>query len=121
AAIDLSDESYRQAGAVILEGAKAIFSESEMIVKVKEPQPSECRMLRDNQILFTFLHLAPDPEQAKLLLESGCTAISYETVTDAFGGLPLLAPMSEVAGRMAVQAGAHALEISQGGRGVLLG
>lgn len=121
AAINLTDESYRQAGAVILEGANAIFAESEMIVKVKEPQPNECRMLRENQVLFTFLHLAPDPEQARLLLESGCTAISYETVTDALGGLPLLAPMSEVAGRMAVQAGAHALEISQGGRGILLG
>lgn len=121
AAIDLTDEAYRQAGATVVDSAEEIFARADMIVKVKEPQPKECKMLKENQILFTFLHLAPDPEQAKLLLASGCTAISYETVTDAAGGLPLLAPMSEVAGRMAVQAGAHALEISQGGRGVLLG
>jgi alanine dehydrogenase len=90
-------------------------------VKVKEPQPSEWKMLRENQILFTYLHLAPDPEQARGLMESGCIAIAYETVTDARGGLPLLAPMSEVAGRMSIQAGAHCLEIAQGGRGMLLG
>lgn len=121
AAIDLTDDAYRQAGATIIDTAEEIFARADMIVKVKEPQPKECKMLKENQILFTFLHLAPDPEQAKLLLASGCTAISYETVTDATGGLPLLAPMSEVAGRMAVQAGAHTLEIAQGGRGVLLG
>lgn len=121
AAIDLTDEAYRLAGAQIVENAQTVFSQADMIVKVKEPQPDECKMLRENQILFTYLHLAPDPLQAKLLLESGCTAIAYETVTDDFGGLPLLAPMSEVAGRMSIQAGAHALEIAQGGRGVLLG
>jgi alanine dehydrogenase len=92
-----------------------------MIIKVKEPQPNECRMLRDGQLLFTYLHLAPDPEQAKLLQESGASAIAYETVTNARGGLPLLAPMSEVAGRMSVQAGAHHLEKAQGGNGTLLG
>src|SRR5277367_6036252 len=92
-----------------------------MIVKVKEPQPVECKMLRKGQLLFTYLHLAPDPEQTKGLIESGCTAIAYETVTDPRGGLPLLAPMSEVAGRMSIQAGAHSLEIAQGGRGMLLG
>jgi alanine dehydrogenase len=92
-----------------------------MIVKVKEPQLAECRMLREGQILFTYLHLAPDPEQTRLLMESGAVAIAYETVTDSRGGLPLLAPMSEVAGRMAIQAGAHCLEKAQGGRGILLG
>jgi alanine dehydrogenase len=92
-----------------------------MIVKVKEPQPNECKMLREGQILFTYLHLAPDPEQTRLLLASGCVAIAYETVTSKTGGLPLLAPMSEVAGRMSIQAGAHALEKAQGGRGLLLG
>jgi len=92
-----------------------------MIVKVKEPQPDECRMLREGQVLFTYLHLAPDPEQARLLMESGCVAIAYETVTADDGSLPLLTPMSEVAGRMAVQAGAHCLEKEAGGSGVLLG
>ena len=92
-----------------------------MIVKVKEPQPSEWKQLREGQILFTYLHLAPDPDQARGLMESGCVAIAYETVTDHRGGLPLLAPMSEVAGRMSIQAGAHCLEIAQGGRGMLLG
>jgi alanine dehydrogenase len=91
-----------------------------MIIKVKEPQPQECKMLREGQILYTYLHLAPDPDQTKLLVESGATCVAYETVTDADGGLPLLAPMSEVAGRMSVQAGAHHLEKAQGGRGVLL-
>ena len=91
-----------------------------MIVKVKEPQPVECKMLRKGQLLYTYLHLAPDPEQTEGLLKSGCTAIAYETVT-ARGGLPLLAPMSEVAGRMSVQAGAHCLEKAQGGAGILLG
>jgi len=92
-----------------------------MIIKVKEPQPAEIKMLRPGQILYTYLHLAPDPEQTKALLASGCTGIAYETVTDHSGGLPLLAPMSEVAGRMSIQAGAHALEKAQGGSGILLG
>ncbi|MGQ9367115.1 alanine dehydrogenase [Azospirillum sp. A39] len=119
--IGLEDEQYVAAGAEIAPDAATVFERAEMIVKVKEPQPAECRMLRKGQVLFTYLHLAPDPEQTKLLMESGAVAIAYETVTDRFGGLPLLAPMSEVAGRMAVQAGAHCLEKAQGGRGVLLG
>ena len=119
--IGFADEQYLQAGATIVSRPEEIFARAEMIIKVKEPQPAECRMLRPGQLLFTYLHLAPDPEQAQLLLESGAVAIAYETVTDDRGGLPLLAPMSEVAGRMAVQAGAHALEKAQGGRGVLLG
>ncbi|MEO9383515.1 alanine dehydrogenase [Chromobacterium phragmitis] len=120
-AIGFTDEQYIQAGASIASNADEVFERAEMIVKVKEPQPVECRMLRPGQILFTYLHLAPDPEQTKLLIESDAIAIAYETVTDERGGLPLLAPMSEVAGRMAIQAGAHALEKAQGGRGVLLG
>lgn len=116
-----SDAQYQAAGAEISQNAAAIFAAAEMIVKVKEPQPDECKMLRRGQVLFTYLHLAPDPQQAKLLQESGCIAIAYETVTSANGHLPLLAPMSEVAGRMAVQAGAHCLEKAAGGRGVLLG
>ncbi|MBN9288758.1 MAG: alanine dehydrogenase [Gammaproteobacteria bacterium] len=119
--IDISDEDYRQAGAVIVDTAAEIYATAEMIIKVKEPQPNECNMCREGQVIFTYLHLAPDPEQAKLLLDSGCIAIAYETVTDEQGRLPLLAPMSEVAGRMSVQAGAHALEKAQGGRGILLG
>ncbi|MEN3032361.1 alanine dehydrogenase [Chromobacterium amazonense] len=120
-AIGFTDEQYIQAGASIASNAEEVFERSEMIVKVKEPQPVECRMLRPGQVLFTYLHLAPDPDQTKLLIESDAIAIAYETVTDERGGLPLLAPMSEVAGRMAIQAGAHALEKAQGGRGVLLG
>ncbi|TDR73811.1 alanine dehydrogenase [Paludibacterium purpuratum] len=120
-AIGFTDEQYIAAGASIAPSAKAVFDQAEMIIKVKEPQPVECRMLRPGQILFTYLHLAPDPEQTRLLIESGAIAVAYETVTDERGGLPLLAPMSEVAGRMAIQAGAHALEKAQGGRGVLLG
>ncbi len=116
-----SDEQYRQAGARVESKVEAIFERADMIVKVKEPQPNECKMLRKGQVLFTYLHLAPDPLQAQLLQESGCIAIAYETVTSARGHLPLLAPMSEVAGRMAVQAGAHCLEKAAGGRGVLLG
>ncbi|MFK4719210.1 alanine dehydrogenase [Bradyrhizobium niftali] len=100
--IGAADENYRKAGATIVGSAGEVFASSEMIVKVKEPQPSEWAQLRENQILFTYLHLAPDPEQAKGLLNSGCTAVAYETVTDAQGGLPLLAPMSEVAGRLAI-------------------
>src|SRR5687768_13133522 len=116
----LSDADYVAAGAAIVEGADQIFAEAEMIVKVKEPLAAERARLRPGQILFTYLHLAPDPEQAKDLMASGCVAIAYETVTDAQGRLPLLAPMSAVAGRMAIQAGAHSLELAQGGSGVLL-
>ena len=119
--IGFSDEMYEAAGAAIVATAEEVFERAEMIIKVKEPQPQECRMLREGQILFTYLHLAPDPEQAKGLVDSGCIAIAYETVTDRSGALPLLAPMSEVAGRMSIQAGAHALEKAQGGIGVLLG
>ena len=119
--IGIADEAYARVGALILPDAAAVFETAEMIVKVKEPQPSECRMLRPHHVLFTYLHLAPDPVQTRALVESGCTAIAYETVTDARGGLPLLAPMSEVAGRMSIQAGAHAMEKAQGGNGVLLG
>lgn len=119
-AIDFTNEEYVAAGAEIVSSAEEIFARGEMIVKVKEPQSQECKMLREGQILYTYLHLAPDPDQTKLLLESGATCVAYETVTDAEGGLPLLAPMSEVAGRMSVQAGAHHLEKAQGGRGVLL-
>ena len=119
--IGISDDDYVAAGARIIDTPAEIFASADMIVKVKEPQAFECKMLRPGQILYTYLHLAPDPEQTKLLIESGCVAIAYETVTDAHGGLPLLAPMSEVAGRMSVQAGAHALEKAQGGRGTLLG
>lgn len=121
AAIDFPDDQYRGAGAEIVPTAEAVFERAEIIVKVKEPQPGECRMLREGQLLFTYLHLAPDPEQTRLLMESGASAIAYETVTDVRGGLPLLAPMSEVAGRMSIQAGARCLEKSMGGRGVLLG
>ncbi|HEX4896329.1 MAG TPA: alanine dehydrogenase [Solimonas sp.] len=119
--VGITDAAYRAAGAQLLGTAAEVFATAEMIIKVKEPQPVECRMLRPGQILFTYLHLAPDPEQTRLLVESGCVAIAYETVTDNRGGLPLLAPMSEVAGRMSIQAGAHAMEKAQGGNGVLLG
>lgn len=119
--VGLTDEQYIEAGAVIAANAGEVFQKAEMIVKVKEPQPQECSMLRKDQILFTFLHLAPDPLQAKGLCDSGCIAIAYETVTDNFGGLPLLTPMSEVAGRMSVQVGAWMLEKKQGGAGILLG
>lgn len=121
AAIGFDDEAYRVAGAEIAASAEEVFARSEMIIKVKEPQPAECKMLREGQILFTYLHLAPDPMQAELLLASGAIAIAYETVTDRFGGLPLLSPMSEVAGRMSIQAGAHSLEKAQSGSGILLG
>lgn len=119
--IGFDDDAYRNVGAKIADTAEEIFASSEMIVKVKEPQAKECALLRENQVLFTYLHLAPDPEQAKLLVASGCVAIAYETVTNQSGGLPLLAPMSEVAGRMSIQAGATSLEIKNGGSGVLLG
>ncbi len=120
-AIGLDDALYANAGAGLVDTAAEIFARSDMIVKVKEPQPVECAMLREGQVLFTYLHLAPDPEQARGLLDSGAVAIAYETVTDDHGGLPLLAPMSEVAGRMSIQAGAHCLEKAQGGNGTLLG
>ncbi|TYO85431.1 alanine dehydrogenase [Oceanicella actignis] len=116
-----ADQDYVEAGARILPDAASVFAEAEMIVKVKEPQPAERRMLRKGQVLFTYLHLAPDPEQTRDLMASGVTAIAYETVTDDHGGLPLLAPMSEVAGRLAPQMGAWALQKANGGRGVLLG
>lgn len=119
--IGFDDHAYAHVGATIIDTAEEIFSTADMIIKVKEPQLNECKMLRENQLLFTYLHLAPDPEQANALIESGCIAIAYETVTDKNGGLPLLAPMSEVAGRMAIQAGATSLEIKNGGRGMLLG
>lgn len=116
-----SDKDYSTAGAQVVPTAKEIFASADMIVKVKEPQPQERKMLREGQLLFTYLHLAPDPEQTADLLASGCTAIAYETVTDANGGLPLLAPMSEVAGRLAPQVGAWTLQKANGGRGVLMG
>ena len=119
--IGATDEAYCKAGAVIADTAAEIFKTCDMIVKVKEPQPREWTQLREDQILFTYLHLAPDPAQAKGLMESGCTAVAYETVTDANGGLPLLAPMSEVAGRLAIEAAGSALKRSAGGRGLLLG
>ena len=119
--IDFTDDDYVAAGAAIAPDAARVFAAADMIVKVKEPQPAECAMLRPGQVLFTYLHLAPDPVQAKALLASGATCIAYETVTDRTGGLPLLRPMSEVAGRMSVQVGAHYLEKEQGGRGILLG
>ncbi|MEK0083464.1 alanine dehydrogenase [Benzoatithermus flavus] len=119
--IGFDDDAYRAAGARVVDTAEEIFSLAEMIVKVKEPQTSEYRLLREDQILFTYLHLAADLPQAEGLVQSGCVAIAYETVTDARGRLPLLAPMSEVAGRMSVQVGAHLLEKMQGGAGILLG
>ena len=121
AGIGLSDDAYIKAGASISNSAESIFAESEMIIKVKEPQPHECTQLNAGQLLFTYLHLAPDPKQTELLLKSGVTAIAYETVTGPDNSLPLLAPMSEVAGRLAAQAGAHCLERAQGGCGVLMG
>ena len=119
--IGATDDDYRRAGAEIAASAEDVFKRAEMIVKVKEPQPIERAMLRDGQILFTYLHLAPDPEQTADLLKSGAICIAYETVTAPTGGLPLLAPMSEVAGRLSVQAGARCLEKSAGGMGMLLG
>lgn len=115
------DAAYTAVGAQIADTADEIFATADMIVKVKEPQSAERKMLREGQVLFTYLHLAPDPEQTKDLLASGCTAIAYETVTDASGGLPLLAPMSEVAGKLAPQVGAWTLQKANGGRGTLMG
>ena len=119
--IGCDDSVYRAAGAEIAADAAQVFAQAAMVVKVKEPQPSEYGLLRPGQVLFTYLHLAPDPVQTRALMQSGCTAIAYETVTDGQGGLPLLAPRSEVAGRMAVQVGARCLEKEQGGAGILLG
>jgi len=121
AGIGAYDADYRTAGAEIVANAAEVFERAEMVVKVKEPQAVERAMLRPGQILYTYLHLAPDPEQTADLVKSGATCIAYETVTDASGGLPLLKPMSQVAGRMSIQAGATALEKAHGGRGVLLG
>ena len=119
--IGAPDEVYVTAGATVAVDAEAVWSEADLVVKVKEPQESERGKLREGQLLFTYLHLAPDVPQTEELLDSGATCIAYETVTDALGGLPLLAPMSKVAGRMAVQAGAHCLESPNGGAGILLG
>jgi alanine dehydrogenase len=121
AGIGCTDEDYQQAGAKIVSSAKEVFDAADMIVKVKEPQPYECTLLREDQILFTYLHLAADAEQTEGLCKSNSIAIAYETVTDPFGGLPLLSPMSEVAGRMSIQVGATALQKFFGGAGVLLG
>lgn len=121
AGIGYSDELYRQAGAEVVADVAMLFATAELIVKVKEPQAAECARLRPGQILFTYLHLAPDLAQTQALLASGATCIAYETVTQREGGLPLLAPMSAVAGRMSIQAGVQALEKTQGGRGILLG
>lgn len=119
--IGATDGDYIAAGARIADSAQSVFNQAELIVKVKEPQAQERKLLRPGQLLFTYLHLAPDPAQAKDLLASGATCIAYETVTDDSGGLPLLAPMSEIAGRLSIQAGAHFLEKPHGGKGVLLG
>ncbi|MBD8544412.1 alanine dehydrogenase [Oxalobacteraceae sp. CFBP 8755] len=119
--IGLPDAQYVAAGASIVASAQEVFAQADMIVKVKEPQAAECAMLREDQILFTYLHLAPDPDQTAALVRSRAICIAYETVTGPGGGLPLLAPMSEVAGRMSIQAGAAHLEKSRGGMGLLLG
>ena len=119
--IGKTDEEFKQSGAVIVETREEIFDQAEMIVKVKEPLLEECALLKENQILFTYLHLAPDPDQAKALINSGARAIAYESVQANDGSYPLLIPMSEVAGRMAVQAGASCLEKAKGGRGLLIG
>jgi alanine dehydrogenase len=120
-AIGLTDELYRQAGATIIDSAKTIYERAELIVKVKEPQPQERQWLKPGQILFAYLHLAADKQQTQDLLDSGATCIAYETVTDKQGGLPLLAPMSEIAGKLSIQMGSRALENSHGGKGILLG
>ncbi|MCM2252833.1 MAG: alanine dehydrogenase [Ramlibacter sp.] len=120
-AIGETDDRYQAAGARIAATPQEIFDSADLLIKVKEPQPQECRLLRRGQVLFTYLHLAPDPQQAAALLESGAVCIAYETVTSEAGGLPLLTPMSEVAGRMSIQAGATHLEMSNGGMGLLLG
>jgi alanine dehydrogenase len=119
--IGILDSEYEAAGAEMVDSADELYHRASLIVKVKEPQPIECHRLKEGQTLFTYLHLAPDPQQARLLKESGVTAIAYETVTEEGGGLPLLVPMSQVAGRMSIQAGAHCLEMAEGGSGILLG
>ncbi len=119
--IGFDDHQYQDAGALIIETPDEIYDQAEMIVKVKEPQIGECQMVKEGQILFTYLHLAAEPKIADALIDSGCIAIAYETVTDEFGNLPLLAPMSEIAGRVSAQVGAHCLERASGGRGTLLG
>ncbi len=121
AGIGLTDADYKKAGAKVVASAKEVFERAELIVKVKEPQLNECEMLGPDHVLFTYLHLAADPAQAEALVKSGTTAIAYETVTADDGSLPLLTPMSEVAGRLSIQAGAYALQKANGGRGVLLG
>ena len=121
AGIGFTDDDYRVAGAEIAGDAGEGFARAEVVIQVKEPQPAEYAQLRENQVLFTYLHLAPDEAQTKGLVASGCIAVAYETVTNHRGGLPLLSPMSEVAGRMSVQVGAHCLEKEQGGSGMLLG
>jgi alanine dehydrogenase len=121
AGIGMTDADYKAAGAKVVAKPEQVFAAAELIVKVKEPQLHECQMLRKDQVLFTYLHLAADPKQAAALVKSGCTAIAYETVTAADRSLPLLTPMSEVAGRLSIQAGAFALQKANGGRGVLLG
>jgi alanine dehydrogenase len=121
AGIGITDADYERVGARIAANAQEVFATSDMVVKVKEPQPQECAMLRKGQVLFTYLHLAPDPEQTAALVKSGATCIAYETVTAPDGSLPLLTPMSEVAGRMSVQVGAYCLQKANGGRGILLG
>ena len=118
--IGLEDADYTAAGVQVVDTAEEVFGTADVIVKVKEPLAPEVKLLREGQILFTYLHLAPDPHLTRQLVDTGCIAVAYETVTDDRGGLPLLAPMSEVAGRMAIQAGAHCLELEQGGRGTLL-
>ncbi len=119
--IGMYDADYKAAGATVLGTAAEVFDKAELVIKVKEPQLSECAMLREDQVLFTYLHLAADPEQTRALVESGTTAIAYETVTARDGSLPLLTPMSEVAGRLSIQSGAYHLQKANGGRGVLLG
>ena len=119
--IGMADADYIRAGAKVVATAAEVFDAAELLIKVKEPQPAECAMLRPGHVLFTYLHLAPDPKQTKALVASGSTCIAYETVTSPSGGLPLLAPMSEVAGRMSVQAGAYYLEKAHGGHGILIG
>ena len=119
--IQASDDDYITAGAKIVATAADVFAKADMIVKVKEPQANECKMLRKGQVLFTYLHLAADAAQAGGLIDSGAVAIAYETVTSERGGLPLLAPMSEVAGRMGVHVGAYYLQITNGGSGILIG
>ncbi len=119
--IGIDDTIYEKNGVIIVDNSFEIYQKADLIVKVKEPQPNECKLLREGQVLFAYLHLAPDALQTELLMKSGCTAIAYETVTDAKGALPLLAPMSEVAGRLSIQAGAHCMEIGGGGAGILMG